>query len=357
MRWIPDYCPLVSCWPAVQLLLTPAVFHATPVTVQGMTNMELQFQMAIRDQIIHDQREALNNLWLVLESSGLDHHQILEIAAQEGIVIEDGLMAPSMPPSITPSIATSIAPSISRGHVPTTPVPILHNQSLTAAGSRYTNLMQLQLSSDAVIASEYKAKSDPYAVEDIASSVKSTGEECKNVKEEKTVLQAVDSKLQGACHSHPDSTPCEDVAKHDGCETNGIYQADKCKGANVTRLTGFFESKLSPTTTDQPSSVPVSRGRSPTESAGIKVSPAAKQRRRPRSGEGYQQHRWSVEIGDGSTTGIDAGSEGSETDDSDTGWNDPCKRQTDSLNESFQGGADNDLLRRVNCTQPAMLGL
>ncbi|KAJ7546786.1 hypothetical protein O6H91_08G054500 [Diphasiastrum complanatum] len=49
----------------------------------GMTNMELQFQMAIRDQIIQDQREALDNMWHSLESVGLNDKQILEVASQQ----------------------------------------------------------------------------------------------------------------------------------------------------------------------------------------------------------------------------------------------------------------------------------
>eukprot|EP01018_Ginkgo_biloba_P002785 Gb_10693 [translate_table: standard] len=63
----------------------------------GMTNTELQFQMAIRDQIIHNQREVQTNLWALLGGSGLNHKQILELAAKQGITIEDWIMPPGSP--------------------------------------------------------------------------------------------------------------------------------------------------------------------------------------------------------------------------------------------------------------------
>uniref|UniRef100_A0A5B7ABF9 Kinesin-like protein n=1 Tax=Davidia involucrata TaxID=16924 RepID=A0A5B7ABF9_DAVIN len=55
----------------------------------GMANTELQFEMAIRDQIIHNQREAQRNLWNLLTGLGLDENRILEFAAKQGITIED----------------------------------------------------------------------------------------------------------------------------------------------------------------------------------------------------------------------------------------------------------------------------
>ena len=56
--------------------------------LQGVMNMELQLQMAIRDQIIEDQKEVIGNLWKVLECSGLDRQRILEIAHEQGIGIQ-----------------------------------------------------------------------------------------------------------------------------------------------------------------------------------------------------------------------------------------------------------------------------
>ncbi|XWS41704.1 hypothetical protein CRYUN_Cryun17cG0105600 [Craigia yunnanensis] len=58
----------------------------------GMANTELQFEMAMRDQIIHNQREALRNLWNLLMGLGLDEKQILDLAAKQGITIEDWTM-------------------------------------------------------------------------------------------------------------------------------------------------------------------------------------------------------------------------------------------------------------------------
>uniref|UniRef100_A0A5B7AAU8 Kinesin-like protein n=1 Tax=Davidia involucrata TaxID=16924 RepID=A0A5B7AAU8_DAVIN len=55
----------------------------------GMANTELQFEMAIRDQIIHNQREAQRNLWNLLMGLGLDEKRILEFASKQGITIED----------------------------------------------------------------------------------------------------------------------------------------------------------------------------------------------------------------------------------------------------------------------------
>ena len=62
--------------------------------MQGMANTELQFEMARRDQIIHNQREAQRNLWNLLMGLGLDEKQILELAAKQGLTIEDSTMPP-----------------------------------------------------------------------------------------------------------------------------------------------------------------------------------------------------------------------------------------------------------------------
>jgi len=48
---------------------------------------EFQFQMAIRDQIISDQKNVIKNLWKVMEYSGLDKDAILEIARNEGALL------------------------------------------------------------------------------------------------------------------------------------------------------------------------------------------------------------------------------------------------------------------------------
>ncbi|KAK9284337.1 hypothetical protein L1049_023508 [Liquidambar formosana] len=55
----------------------------------GMANTELQFEIAMRDQVIYNQREAQRNLWNLLMGLGLDELQITELAAKQGITIED----------------------------------------------------------------------------------------------------------------------------------------------------------------------------------------------------------------------------------------------------------------------------
>ncbi|KAK2978832.1 hypothetical protein RJ640_030643 [Escallonia rubra] len=62
----------------------------------GMANTELQFEMAMRDQVIHSQREAQRNLWNVLMGLGLDEKRILGIAAKQGITIEDWTITPHL---------------------------------------------------------------------------------------------------------------------------------------------------------------------------------------------------------------------------------------------------------------------
>ncbi|KAK1383143.1 Kinesin-like protein KIN-8B [Heracleum sosnowskyi] len=58
----------------------------------GMANTELQFEMAMRDQIIYNQQETQRNMWNVLMGLGLEEKQILEAAAKQGILIEDATM-------------------------------------------------------------------------------------------------------------------------------------------------------------------------------------------------------------------------------------------------------------------------
>ncbi|KAJ1701727.1 hypothetical protein LUZ63_001506 [Rhynchospora breviuscula] len=60
----------------------------------GMANAELQIEMAMRDQVIHNQREALRNLWNMLFSLGLNQKQIAELASKQGLNIEGGHKQP-----------------------------------------------------------------------------------------------------------------------------------------------------------------------------------------------------------------------------------------------------------------------
>lgn len=64
--------------------------------MQGMSNTELQFEIAMRDQVIYNQRAAQTKLWNLLLSLGLDEKQILDLAAKRGITIEDQLMTPQL---------------------------------------------------------------------------------------------------------------------------------------------------------------------------------------------------------------------------------------------------------------------
>ncbi|GAV77641.1 Kinesin domain-containing protein [Cephalotus follicularis] len=62
----------------------------------GMNNTELQFEIAMRDQVIHNQREAQRNLWNLLMGLGLDEKRIVDLAAKQGITIEDWTMTPHL---------------------------------------------------------------------------------------------------------------------------------------------------------------------------------------------------------------------------------------------------------------------
>ncbi|KAJ4714630.1 Kinesin-like protein [Melia azedarach] len=61
--------------------------------ILGMANIELQLEMAMRDQVIHNQREAQRNLWNLLMGSGIDEKRLLDLAAKQGVTIEDLPMA------------------------------------------------------------------------------------------------------------------------------------------------------------------------------------------------------------------------------------------------------------------------
>lgn len=61
-----------------------------------MANTELQLEVAIRDQVIHHQRDAQRNLWNLLMGLGLDERRLSDIAAWQGIPIQDYMMTPYM---------------------------------------------------------------------------------------------------------------------------------------------------------------------------------------------------------------------------------------------------------------------
>jgi hypothetical protein len=56
--------------------------------MQAVRLQELKFQMAVRDQIISEQRDVIANLWAILGASGLSRQQVLDIARGAGIVVQ-----------------------------------------------------------------------------------------------------------------------------------------------------------------------------------------------------------------------------------------------------------------------------
>eukprot|EP00798_Chlamydomonas_sp_ICE-L_P022251 gene22251-29321_t len=56
--------------------------------LQAVRLQELKFQMAVRDQIISEQREVISNLWRIIDHSGMGRQKVLEIAKQEGIIMD-----------------------------------------------------------------------------------------------------------------------------------------------------------------------------------------------------------------------------------------------------------------------------
>ncbi|URE07702.1 kinesin motor domain containing protein [Musa troglodytarum] len=74
----------------------------------GMANTELQFEMAMRDQVIHDQREAMRKLWNVLLGLGLDQQQVMDLAAKQGIKIEESTTPQASYPNMMQSPVVSL---------------------------------------------------------------------------------------------------------------------------------------------------------------------------------------------------------------------------------------------------------
>uniref|UniRef100_A0A0E0GUE3 Kinesin-like protein n=1 Tax=Oryza nivara TaxID=4536 RepID=A0A0E0GUE3_ORYNI len=68
----------------------------------GMTNAELQIEMAMRDQVIYNQRESLRSLWNIIYGTGLNQKQISKLAAKQGLTIEGCPLPVSSPDVTTP---------------------------------------------------------------------------------------------------------------------------------------------------------------------------------------------------------------------------------------------------------------
>lgn len=54
----------------------------------------------MRDQVIHNQREALRSLWNILYGTGLNQKQILKLAAKQGLTVE-GCPLPCSSPNVS----------------------------------------------------------------------------------------------------------------------------------------------------------------------------------------------------------------------------------------------------------------
>lgn len=67
----------------------------------GVKNMELHFQLAIRDQIISEQREMIRGFWEVMAHAGLSKTLVQDIANREGIRIESARVTVSQTQSDT----------------------------------------------------------------------------------------------------------------------------------------------------------------------------------------------------------------------------------------------------------------
>lgn len=64
----------IGCWKvALTLPFTPitAPCLRLPPASQALHLQELKFQMAVRDQIISEQRQVIGNLWTIIDKSGL----------------------------------------------------------------------------------------------------------------------------------------------------------------------------------------------------------------------------------------------------------------------------------------------
>lgn len=302
--------------------------------LQGMTNMELQFQMAIRDQIIHDQREALSNLWLVLECSGLNHEQIMEIAAQQGIMIEEGIM---------PVVA-------GRTHIPSTPIPILHKQPALTSGLKSPALSQLQSCADVCsnaendkCQSQLRQDNDDSATcssmtpDDEWKSPSSQGyggysqaaeSHCRMFKNSSEMLR-VDG--VGLGHSNGDTMKSFSSKKLRGSKTPSLVDSNGCLGL------------LNTVGQDQSSSKVNGDGFLSPAFMAPKLLTHSRSRRRPRSAESRHQRRWTRDGYDTTT-----GSEGSEVETYSHNWQESQARpQLDRVKEGTQQPLDNELLRMV----------
>ncbi|GBF91733.1 kinesin [Raphidocelis subcapitata] len=110
--------------------------------IQAVRLQELKFQVAVRDQVIREQRDVIANVWRILTASGLTREAVLDIAHAEGILgalqlPEEGAGPPTvgasrLPPALGASgasgAAAAAAAAAARGG---------GQASLTGGGARY----------------------------------------------------------------------------------------------------------------------------------------------------------------------------------------------------------------------------
>lgn len=105
-----------------------------------MGNTELQFEMAMRDQIIYNQREAQRNLWNLLMGLGVEEKQVFDLAAKQGITIEDWSMAsyPGLPyRKQTPSFIPANIPFMGHSYSKSSCTFQSYNQDSSSKGQQW----------------------------------------------------------------------------------------------------------------------------------------------------------------------------------------------------------------------------
>ncbi|KAL3678138.1 hypothetical protein R1sor_021094 [Riccia sorocarpa] len=304
----------------------------------GMSNMELQYQIAVRDQIIHDHQENLKNLWLVLEGSGLNHHNIMKVAAQQGIMIEERIMSPS------------------RGLVPVSPAPAAHKQpvmapagALTTTTPRYPSASpDVGLAKDNSIwydnstlvpsESELPAGSPRTPSRDGRRNVRAVDDSYSNMKSWNNLERVATprSKFQ-------DRTFDVDGGVYSsGCHhSTGFHNPEKLRRIKTP---GSVRGRSAYVGQEQCTSCMFNRGRSPPVVLEDDVS-LPWQKRRPRSAESCTRQVFGGDDTDmfdrDNTTGIDAGSERSDTEED----QDNRDRWTGARPDKASA-LDNDMLRK-----------
>lgn len=78
-----------------------AAFKRRHRTNQAESKHHANHWLLLSLQIIQDQSDVVNSLWQVLEATGLDHAQIIQVAAENGITIDDN-GCPGQVPNIRP---------------------------------------------------------------------------------------------------------------------------------------------------------------------------------------------------------------------------------------------------------------